>query len=114
MEYYRIDLTKKEWEELRESLKFKIMTLANLEIYKKINSPKIIKKSDKKIGAVKIANMARTKNAKKKINAAIQLMIFENKKMSYNSIATVSGVAHKTVAKYLTTEKLILVNKNIK
>ncbi len=114
MEYYRIDLTKKELEELRENLKFKVMTFTTNEIYKKVDNPKIIKKSDKKIKAVKIANMARTKNAKKKINAAIQLMIFENKKMTYNSIAVVSGVAHKTVAKYLTTEKLMLVNKNIR
>ena len=60
------------------------------------------RKTSKKIqDATVAATKARTNAAKKKIQDAINMLRFENKKITYYSISKYSNVSYNTVKKYL-------------
>ncbi|CAA6824765.1 MAG: Unknown protein [uncultured Sulfurovum sp.] len=56
--------------------------------------------SPKKKNATKEATQKRIKEAKNKISNAVNMMRFENKKITISSIASEAGVSYNTVKKY--------------
>lgn len=56
--------------------------------------------STKKKNATKEATQKRIKEAKNKISNAVNMMRFENKKITISSIALEAGVSYNTVKKY--------------
>jgi len=78
-------------------------TLKSLE--SKINNPSEIRHSSKKERATQKATEARTKQAKAKIENAMNLLRLENKKITYYSIAKSAGVSYQTVKKYINLDK---------
>lgn len=56
--------------------------------------------SQKKKNATKEATLKRIKEAKNKISNAVNMMRFENKKITISSIALEAGVSYNTVKKY--------------
>ena len=56
--------------------------------------------TEKKRNATKEATRKRIKEAKNKISNAVNMMRFENKKITISSIAQEAGVSYNTVKKY--------------
>ena len=80
-------------------------------LLKKINNPKEIQYSLKKVVATREATEARTKKAKEKIQNAINILRIENKSITHYSIAQCSGVSFNTVKKYLNDDTIISLNE---
>ena len=76
------------------------------EIKEKVNSPKKIKRSVKKLMATESATEARTAKAKAKIQNAINILRMENKKITHYSISKVAGVSYLTVKKYISLDEI--------
>lgn len=91
--------------------KFNINESTEAELLKKLNNPKEIEHSVKKVVASSKATEARTKAAKEKIQNAINILRMENKKITHYSIAQTSGVSFTTVKKYLNDETLKSLNE---
>lgn len=125
----RLDLSESEFDCLKKYIDFEKMEEAiknfDYEYYKqlniqesieasllkKLNNPKEIKYSLKKIVATREATESRTKAAKEKIQNAINILRMENKKITHYSIAQTSGVSFTTVKKYLNDETLKSLNE---
>jgi hypothetical protein len=125
----RLDLSDSEFECLKNYIDFEKMEKAiknfdyeyfkklNIQepteatLLKKINNPKEIEQSSKKVIASFRATEARTKKAKEKIQNAINILRLENKNISHYSIAQCSGVSFNTVKKYINDETIILLNE---
>jgi hypothetical protein len=82
------------------------LILKNLQ--DKINNPKLIKKSNKKLEAIKEAREARKKQILEKIQNGINLLRLYNKKVTIYSIAKESQISYQTAKKFI--EK----NENLK
>jgi hypothetical protein len=109
---YRLNLTEEEAQELKElfsSLDFDKESM----LQKKIYDIKIIHNTDKKKEAMKKATKARTKTVKEKINNAMNLILFENTKLSHYRIAKVSEVSFVTVVKYVNQNTINSLNNII-
>ncbi len=76
------------------------------EIKEKMNNPKKIKRSVKKLMATDKATEARITQAKNKIQNAMNILRFENKKLTHYSIAKTAGVSYTTVKKYITLDEI--------
>ena len=125
----RLDLSESEFDCLKKYIDFEKMEEAiknfDYEYYKqlniqesieasllkKLNNPKEIKYSLKKIAATREATESRTKAAKEKIQNAINILRMENKKITHYSIAQTSGVSFTTVKKYLDDDTLKSLNE---
>lgn len=125
----RLDLSENEFDCLKKYIDFEKMEEAiknfDYEYYKqlniqesieasllkKLNNPKEIKYSLKKIVATREATESRTKAAKEKIQNAINILRMENKKITHYSIAQTSGVSFTTVKKYLDDDTLKSLNE---
>ena len=108
---YRLDLNADQIEHLQKMLEASTFddskSLYSLnEIKEIVNNPKKIKKSYKKHVAAEKATEARTAEAKKKIQNAINILRMENKKITYYSIAKVAGVSYSTVKKYISLDEI--------
>lgn len=91
--------------------KLNIQESIEASLLKKLNNPKEIKYSLKKIVATREATESRTKAAKEKIQNAINILRMENKKITHYSIAQVAGVSFTTVKKYLDDDTLKSLNE---
>lgn len=122
MDTYRIDLEISEYEIFKEYLDLAPLKEAfentkdskdNVfeKILNKINNPKIIKYSDKKIKAIQKATQSRSNNVKNKINNAINILRLENKQFTHYNISKTSTVAFQTVKKYIDDELLEKLNQ---
>jgi len=110
---YRLDLNKDELDQLKVIVsKIAITENVNVTLLSKIENPKLIKKSDKKVAATKNATIARSAKTKLKIENAINLLRMENKEITYYSIHKVGNVAFKTVQKYINDQDLKSLNNN--
>ena len=78
----------------------------------KLNNPKIIKHSNKKLKAIQKATKIRSNNVKDKINNAINILRLENKQFTHYSISKTSKVSFQTVKKYINKELLKKLNSN--
>ena len=76
------------------------------EIKEKMNNPKKIKRSVKKLMATDKATEARITQAKNKIQNAMNILRFKNKKLTHYSIAKTAGVSYTTVKKYITLDEI--------
>ena len=76
------------------------------EIKEMISNPKKISRSVNKQIAATTATEARTKQAKQKIENAMNLLRLENKKLTYYSIAKTAKVSYQTVKKYITLNEM--------
>ena len=125
MDTYRIDLYSHEFELFKEYIKIDEIKKAyeltkddkdseNIfeKFLNKINNPKIIKHSNKKITAIQKATQIRSSNAKEKINNAINILRLENKQFTHYNISKTSKVAFQTVKKYINKELLEKLNQN--
>jgi len=117
---YRLDLNISELErlqeilaDLKESEKYNSYYLeldSFKSLSKMIERPKEIKYSGAKGNAAAKATEARTKQAKEKIDNAINILRFENKKITHYSISKMSAVSYNTVKKYLSDDDIISFN----
>ncbi|MCT7604576.1 hypothetical protein N5U17_10050 [Aliarcobacter butzleri] len=126
----RLDLSESEFEMLKSYIDFEKMKEAekrfnkNEAYYKsmniteslesqllqKINNPKKIKYSFKKVVATREATEKRSQNAKEKIQNAINILRLENKKISHYSISQVAEVSFVTAKKYISDDVLKKLN----
>lgn len=124
----RLDLSENEFEVLKSYIDFKKMEEAiknfdyeyykrlNIEepteatLLKKLNNPKKIKYSLKKVVATREATEKRSQNAKEKIQNAINILRIENKKITHYSISQVAEVSFVTVKKYISDDVLKKLN----
>lgn len=81
------------------------------KLLEKLNNPKDIEYSFKKVTATREATESRTKAAKEKIQNAINILRMENKKITHYSIAQTCGVSFTTVKKYLDDDTLKSLNE---
>jgi len=96
MKKYKIELNKDEFE-----LYKKICEMKKYNILKHtIDDMQNKKVSIKKIEAMRKATLARTEQAKDKIQNAINLLKLENKNISNYAISKISGCSINTVKKY--------------
>jgi len=109
---YRLDMSNTELETLRNIISGEghINQTSLKSLNEKIKSIKIIKRSDAKILATVKASDAKIKQAKEKIENGINILRFENIKITFSSIAKSSGVSFNTVKKYITKERLKSLN----
>jgi response regulator of citrate/malate metabolism len=131
MKFYnkRLDLSESEFEVLKKYIdfeaiekavknfdpeyykKFNIKESIEVTLLKKLNNPKEIEYSLKKVTATREATESRTKAAKEKIQNAINILRMENKKITHYSIAQTCGVSFTTVKKYLDDDTLKSLNE---
>uniref|UniRef100_UPI004047E78C hypothetical protein n=1 Tax=Aliarcobacter sp. TaxID=2321116 RepID=UPI004047E78C len=131
MKFYnkRLDLSESEFEVLKKYIdfeaiekaaknfdseyykKFNIKESIEASLLKKLNNPKEIEYSLKKVTATREATESRTKAAKEKIQNAINILRMENKKITHYSIAQTSGVSFNTVKKYINDDTIISLNE---
>ena len=90
--------------------KLNIQESIEASLLKKLNNPKEIKYSLKKIVATREATESRTKAAKEKIQNAINILRMENKKITHYSISQVAEVSFVTVKKYISDDVLKKLN----
>ena len=105
---YRIDLDAREFEILKKYLnkldanKIIEYDLPTFNVMKqKIDKPKKIKHSWRKVFATEKATKARTAKVKEKINNAVAMLRMENKEVTPYQVSKASGVSFVTVKKYL-------------
>lgn len=79
-------------------------------LHKKIENKKIIKASHKKVKSALRATAVREKQAKAKIENAINILRFELRDITHYNIAKTAGVSYNTVIKYVTKEYLDTLN----
>ena len=124
----RLDLSESEVEVLKSYIDFEKMEEAiknfdyeyykrlNIEepteatLFKKLNNPKKIKYSLKKVVATREATEKRSQNAREKIQNAINILRIENKKITHYSISQVAEVSFVTVKKYISDDVLKKLN----
>lgn len=124
----RLDLSENEFEVLKSYIDFEKMEEAiknfdyeyykrlNIEepteatLFKKLNNPKKIKYSLKKVVATREATEKRSQNAREKIQNAINILRIENKKITHYSISQVAEVSFVTVKKYISDDVLKKLN----
>lgn len=124
----RLDLSENEFEVLKSYIDFEKMEEAiknfdyeyykrlNIEepteatLFKKLNNPKKIKYSLKKVVATREATEKRSQNAREKIQNAINILRIENKKITHYSISQVAEVSFATVKKYISDDVLKKLN----
>jgi DNA-binding protein H-NS len=107
---YRLDLNNIEIKILQDIIN-NIDTNNNLilkNLQDKINNPKLIKKSNKKLEAIKEARKAKEKQISEKIENAMNLLRLYNKKITIYNIAKEASIAYQTAKKFI--EK----NENLK
>ena len=116
----RLDLNESEFDCLKRYIDFeKMEEVANKykeeciesTLLEKLNNPKVIEYSQKRVVASFRATESRTKAAKEKIQNAINILRMENKKITHYSIAQTSGVSFTTVKKYLNDDTLKSLNE---
>lgn len=116
----RLDLNESEFDCLKKYIDFeKIEKIANeykekcieFTLLEKLNNPKEIEHSQKKVVASFKATESRTKAAKEKVQNAINILRLENKKITHYSISQVAGVSFTTVKKYLDDDTLKSLNE---
>ena len=121
MDYYRLDLTLAEYDELKYFIKLKELEDSILlsqqkgydlydNLLKKINEPKVIKSSVKKSIAANKATKIRSAKAKVKIDNAIRILQIENKPITYYSISKAGKVSYNTVKKYISLDEMKVIN----
>ena len=103
----RISLTKEEVIELKkgnvvDSLLSKIEREENKEV------------SEKLINGIAKAREKRTKDTNKKIENAINILMFENKKLTTYSVAKAAGVSYNTINKNDEIKKIIAENEKMR
>ena len=76
-----------------------------------LEKPKLIKFSQKKQNAIRLATQIRTLKVKDKINNAINILRLQDKEFTHYNIAKEAGVSFVTVKKYLPQEILEQLNK---
>ena len=124
----RLDLSESEFDCLKKYIDFEKMEEAiknfdyeyykrlNIEepteatLFKKLNNPKKIKYSLKKVVATREATEKRSQNAREKIQNAINILRIENKKITHYSISQVAEVSFVTVKKYISDDVLKKLN----
>ena len=122
MEFFnkRLDLNESEFDCLKKYIDFEKMEEAankykeeciESTLLEKLNNPKVIEYSQKRVVASFRATESRTKAAKEKIQNAINILRMENKKITHYSIAQTSGVSFTTVKKYLDDDTLKSLNE---
>ena len=116
----RLDLNESEFDCLKKYIDFEKMEEAankykeeciESTLLEKLNNPKVIEYSQKRVVASFRATESRTKAAKEKIQNAINILRMENKKITHYSIAQTCGVSFTTVKKYLDDETLKSLNE---
>jgi hypothetical protein len=110
----RVDLTEHEYDILKQIInefEYKENSKVYISMKEKIEKPKIIPWSIKKSAAAQKATEKRTKTAKIKIMNAVHLLKFQNKKITYYSIAKTGKVNYQTVKKYISDDFLEKYNK---
>ena len=116
----RLDLNESEFDCLKKYIDFEKMEEAankykeegiESTLLEKLNNPKVIEYSQKRVVASFRATESRTKAAKEKIQNAINILRMENKKITHYSIAQTSGVSFTTVKKYLDDNTLKSLNE---
>jgi len=116
----RLDLSESEFDCLKKYIDFENMEEVANEykekciestLLEKLNNPKVIEYSQKRVVASFRATESRTKAAKEKIQNAINILRMENKKITHYSIAQTSGVSFTTVKKYLDDDTLKSLNE---
>ena len=103
----RISLTKEEVEELKNG------NILN-SILSKIEREENKEVSEKLINGISKAREKRTKDTNKKIEAAINLLMFENKKLTTYSVAKRAKVSYNTINKNEEIKKIIAENEKIR
>ena len=100
----RVDLSEEEMKELLCIVKRNIDNGERVsdELLEKLNKPKEIKKSMKKIVSASNATDVRIKKAVKKIGLALDYISRNELKMTYSAIAKYGKVSPITVKKYVT------------
>jgi len=116
VKYYRIDLEKYEFEELKTLIgyireyakEYQEKTEQELYIYddllEKLENPKKIH-YDKRFISTSKATEIRMKRVKEKIVNAINLLRLEGKKITAYAVSKTSGVCYQTVKKYFDQEE---------
>ena len=116
----RLDLNESEFDCLKKYIDFEKMEevvnkykeeCIESTLLEKLNNPKVIEYSQKKVIATFRATESRTKAAKEKIQNAINILRIENKKITHYSVAQTSGVSFTTVKKYLNDDTLKSLNE---
>ena len=116
----RLDLNESEFDCLKKYIDFEKMEevvnkykeeCIESTLLEKLNNPKVIEYSQKRVVASFRATESRTKAAKEKIQNAINILRMENKKITHYSIAQTSGVSFTTVKKYLDDNTLKSLNE---
>ncbi len=116
----RLDLNESEFDCLKKYIDFEKMEevvnkykeeCIESTLLEKLNNPKVIEYSQKRVVASFRATESRTKAAKEKIQNAINILRMENKKITHYSIAQTSGVSFTTVKKYLDDDTLKSLNE---
>lgn len=113
----RLDLTEIEYGILKHHIDFKMLKEraeedpSIMSLLDKLNNPKIIKSSQKKILATIKASESRTDAAKEKIENAINILRMENKKITHYSISKMGNVSFMTVKKYVDDNTLKSLNE---
>jgi len=79
-------------------------------LLEKLNNPKEIEYSQKKVVASFKATESRTKAAKEKVQNAINILRMENKKITHYSISQVAEVSFATAKKYISDDVLKKLN----
>lgn len=121
-DYYRLDLTQAEYDELKsfimlDELKQDILKSQKKgfviydKLLDKINNPRSIKYSAKKSLAADKATEARSNKAKAKIDNAINILRMENKEITHYSISKTGNVSYNTVKKYISLDDMKALNK---
>jgi hypothetical protein len=106
LDAYKIEILQKYIQTIKEEDISEIDLIMFNEMKEIINNPKKIKKSFKKSIAADRATEARTANAKKKIENAMNILRMENKKLTHYAIAKMAGVSFVTVKKYITLDEI--------
>lgn len=115
----RLDLNESEFDCLKKYIDFEKMEEeankykegSESTLLEKLNNPKVIEYSQKRVVSSFRATESRTKAAKEKIQNAINILRMENKKITHYSIAQTSGVSFTTVKKYLNDDTLKSLNE---
>ena len=112
MTIYRLNLTKEEHGILLDAVGDFGLTSAHMEsLLRKVEAPIMIRRSTNKQRAAKRASEARSDMARKKIEAAINILRLEGRAMTVYSVSKEAGVAFQTAQKY--EEFILSQNKGI-
>ncbi len=103
---YRVEFNQIEYQTLLEVISQAEYTPKIKMISNCLQKTKFIKLSENKIKGIGKATEARTKNAKEKIENAINILRLECRPITHYSIATIGEVSYNTVKKYISDEDM--------